>query len=591
LRCARATPLPAAAIDWPARLRPFDPQTLIAVVGKTAFREALKLFAALETIAVEPADRSLKVTLPWKAERIEISIPAAGDFAAIASRVPPQRRPAMHAAATLAARRHFGLGLDPLPEEEATRAEFLPDRKLLKVVAEVLARVFAQGFAFPSQALEERLGLLAISGRAEAMPRLAQSLKRIAAALEQRRLRDVHHDAGALLTELGFAHALVTALSESQDEAHRRRLAGVSRAEYEPAGDLDLLGLGAALFETSTGAQGVSAFFVEPLSGRCFSASLARPNKQDTVFNPRAALESVIWGQKMSALAVARLSLRNAQVSASGRLSLAQDSRADRMTPFIPTRDWLQAQGAPLVHASWPALAATLAERFAPTLDAPPPAAAPVILFPARIAPIAFDDLTQSLTWPLMDGQGNWLALSLDHDLSGSGLGAHRIAALEARGDTAPKPFAIIALARPEGERLVLEPMTLWGEPSMLLDFPPKPVKAAPTLMAEIMARLRRTANRIASAVPMASEGVLITKLAQAGLEALIETAEGGNRPAKLAPIAQAFTIAGLEPLATLFTRASLCEEEDDAAASLAAAWGVAVIQGLARRLPVWKAG
>jgi len=69
---------------------------------------------------------------------------------------------------------------------------------------------------------------------------------------------------------------------------------------------------------------------------------------------------------------------------------------------------------------------------FAPALAAPPPAAVPVILYPARLAPVTFDDLSQSLSWPMMDNAGNWLALSLDYDEAGSGLGARRIAALEA---------------------------------------------------------------------------------------------------------------------------------------------------------------
>jgi hypothetical protein len=81
---------------------------------------------------------------------------------------------------------------------------------------------------------------------------------------------------------------------------------------------------------------------------------------------------------------------------------------------------------------SWPALADHLGKCFAPSLERPPVLAQPVILLPSRFAPVAFDDLTQRLRWPLMDLGGAWISLTLDHDDEGRGLGASGIAALEA---------------------------------------------------------------------------------------------------------------------------------------------------------------
>ena len=74
---------------------------------------------------------------------------------------------------------------------------------------------------------------------------------------------------------------------------------------------------------------------------------------------------------------------------------------------------------------------------------------------------MTFDDLTQRLRWPLMDFSGAWISLTLDYNEEGRGLGASRIAALEAAiGDGCNKrPFAIVAIARPEGGSIVLEPI------------------------------------------------------------------------------------------------------------------------------------
>ena len=132
--------------------------------------------------------------------------------------------------------------------------------------------------------------LLAISSRAEAMPRLSASLRRIAEGLEQRRSRNVNHDAVELLREIAFAHALLHAVSQTRDDGRLRRLAGTVRAEYEPIGDVDLIGLGATLFETMAGAVGVTAHFVDPATGRRFTASLARGTTHDTRFDPRGGL-------------------------------------------------------------------------------------------------------------------------------------------------------------------------------------------------------------------------------------------------------------------------------------------------------------
>ncbi|MFX5668645.1 hypothetical protein ABTE14_20500, partial [Acinetobacter baumannii] len=65
-------------------------------------------------------------------------------------------------------------------------------------------------------------------------------------------------------------------------------------------------------------------------------------------------------------------------------------------------------------------------------------------------------------------------SLTLDHDDEGRGLGASRIVALEAAiGDGGTKrPFAIVALARPEAGKMTLEPMALWGDQQTSLDFP-----------------------------------------------------------------------------------------------------------------------
>jgi len=595
---------PTAEIDWPAHLATFDRKSLQAAVGKTGLREAMRLVALAETSTVEAGPLSLKVVLRLPAEEIEVAIPAMGTFAAVASSLPERRRPAGHAAAILAARRHFGLEAIELEEAEvvADPKEFVPDGALLGAMQDTVRRAYSQGFAVPSRALEERLMLLAVSGRAEAMPRLSAGLRRIAEGLEQRRLRNVNHDPVELLREIAFAHALLHALSQIKDDGHLRRLAGAVRAEYEPIGDVDLIGLGAALFETITGAVGVTGHFVAPETGRLFAATLARGTTHDTRFDPRAAFRTQsVWGHTLARLSSATFRLSGAQASATGRLSLSQTSRAEAIQPFAPSREtvtaWAQDPNSPLAglaFMSWPSLADHLARCFAPSLDTPPLSAQLVVLLPGRIAPVTFDDLTQRLRWPLMDFAGAWISLTLDYNEDGRGLGASRIAALEAAlGDGGNKrPFAIVAIARPEGGHIALEPIGLWGETQISLDFPDKSRPQATDAVSRIIAGLRKRVASFAPPPPADASVRQTSQLLQGGVNALIGFAEAGLHGSAqerlLVPLAKTYQLASLTPLAQLFSRTIASRESDISSAALATAQGLFTLLSFTSRLQVW---
>jgi SWIM zinc finger len=596
---------PPAEIDWPTRLATFDRKTLQNAVGKAGLREAIRLVALAEATTVDANTLSLKVVLRSNAEQIEVAIPAQGDFSSVVSGLPERRRPASHAAAILAARRHFGHEAIEIDEAEAVadQREFVPDGPLLTAMQNAVCGAYSHGFAVPSRALEERLMLLAVSSRAEAMPRLSASLRRIAEGLEQRRSRNVNHDPAELLREIAFAHAMLHAISQTQDGGRLRRLAGAVRAEYEPIGDVDLIGLGAALFETIAGAVGVTGHFVEPATGRRFTASLARGTTHDTRFDPRTAFRiQPVWGQTLGQLSSAVFRLSGAQASSTGRLSLSQTSRAEMMQPsFQPNREgitaWAQDRDGPLAdlaHMSWPILANHLARCFAPSLDMPPLSAQPVVLVPSRIAPVTFDDLTQRLRWPLMDQSGAWISLALDHNDEGRGLGANRIAALEAAiGDGGNKrPFAIVAIARPEGVKITLEPIALWGETQTSLDFPDRSPPPETDVVARIMAGLRRRVAQFAPPPPADVSLRQTSQLLQTGVDALIGFAEAGLHGSAqerlLAPLAKTYQLASLTPLARLLLRTIASRESDIPSAALATAQGLFTLQGFTSRLQVW---
>ncbi len=589
--------------DWAVRLAAFDLDVLRRAVGMAALREALRLIAVAETTDIDVTPSSLKVTLKWSDDVIDVVIPAHGNFAAVVSSLPQRRQPARHVAAILAARSKLGLPTLELPDTRiaADRTVFSVDAVLLATMCEALQQAFASGFAVPGRTLEERLLLLAISSRAEAMPRLSACLRRVAEGLELRRRRSVKHDPFTLLRDIAFGHALAYALSQTRDPERQRTLAGTVRTAYETIGDVDLIGLGATLFETATGAIGVTGHFVDATAGRQFTASLARSAAHDTHFDPVIAFGSeIVWGQTLANLSTSTFKLNRAQASDIGRLSLSQSSRAEAIALFRPTRDTLNAWakdhegGLPdLAHAAWPRLAAYLEGCFVPSLDAPPATARPVVVAPARLAPIIFDDLSQTLRWPLMDHAGYWTALSLGH--VDRGLGAHRIAALEAiMGDTDDRrPFAIVALARIGHGDIVLEPMALWAEKEapLLLDFSKNARSPQTGRDTKIMDDLRRTTAQATPAPDTAAHQTV--RLLEAGIDALIALAEAGAqvsaRDGLLSPIARRFEINALGGPAHLFNRILSSGQGNISFSALAAAHGLFTAQALSCRLPVWR--
>jgi hypothetical protein len=207
---------------------------------------------------------------------------------------------------------------------------------------------------------------------------------------------------------------------------------------------------------------------------------------------------------------------------------------------------------------------------------------------------VTFDDLTQRLRWPLMDQSGAWISLALDHNDEGRGLGANRIAALEAAiGDSGNKrPFAIVAIARPEGAKTMLQPIALWGESQTSLDFPDRSPPPETDIVARIMAGLRKRVAQFAPPPPADVALRQTSQLLQTGVDALIGFAEAGLHGSAqerlLAPLAKTYQLASLTPLAQLILRTIASRESDFPSAALATAQGLFTLHSFTSRLEVW---
>ncbi|NBU29024.1 MAG: hypothetical protein EBS42_12665, partial [Caulobacteraceae bacterium] len=322
---------------------------------------------------------------------------------------------------------------------------------------------FAAALAFAPLSLEDETRRLAVAGRVDALPRLSGLLRAIAGGIAALRRREAGADPETLLARLGEAYALSLALENLQDPDTLNLVMGVVRQRYDPIGRRTLFGLGARLWETDGGAHGVTAYFHDPEHDRDFRLSQARADRSDVTFTAEEAFRRPIWGAPMSHLAVSEVALRDGAASASGRLSTGQATTATTgaWTPRPEgIRNWRCAAD------DWQALETRLQGTFAPGLARPRIEDTAVILVQTRTAPLRFDDLTQSLIWPVADSQGRWIGLTLPYE----GIERARIEALE-RQAQATRFWAILAIAQPVEDRFELHPYGLWADRLVMLDF------------------------------------------------------------------------------------------------------------------------
>lgn len=479
--------------ESPDILPPLDPAALERWAGKAAWRAALELLETAEQ--VEPSATAIAVRFADLDGPVRIL--RGQGFDGIVSKAAKGRAKAFHAAAVLAAHRHFGRDLPVAPEaESADAAATIPvDGAFLKRVEAALCDVATLGFNLAPLPVEEALFELSVSSRADSLPRLAAMLRAIAAQMRLRRQRALAFDPERLLELAATASALARALAAASPE-RAVLLAGKVRRDFTPAPVLHLVGCGAERWQTETGARGVTAWFVDPADGRWLSTTLARGPGQAPRFLPAEAWRSdVLWqAEPMAAIAHARIALEGAGISPDGRLSAPAAARARIVEREIrPDPDW------PGVVRDWRDLRGTWLAQAGLGLDASADAAV-CLLAPEAVAPPWFDDLAQQLVWPLRDGAGNWLALTLDQEEPV----ATAIEALEAQvGGRAGRGWQGLVLVRVSrvGDGLEIRPITLFG-PDRTVDLSlwQRPYRSGDVpragAMREWLARLRANRER-----------------------------------------------------------------------------------------------
>jgi hypothetical protein len=318
------------------------------------------------------------------------------------------------------------LGKDHAAPEPAEHGQHASRARLRAGVKQLIEECIALGLSHLSRGIHERYATLAVWAQGAEYHRLALLLRRLADHVELLLERAGSADEHVLLDEMTLAFGLVCAL----DDAATRKLepaslVGRARTQYEEAGKLDLLGLGASAWRSASGYVGLTMVFWSPQDQAFLSCTDARPENQRG-FNPVARYKAAGPWSGLGAPAQAtgrRILLNGAQLNATGRLSSAESVNATVQSAGTGTDFAQQLQPC----KSWPELAQARRLARRSLLAEPQPMKDWAALLPARFGAAKFDAARQTLVWPLFDENDQ----RLDAELPYSAQTAHAIVRIE----------------------------------------------------------------------------------------------------------------------------------------------------------------
>ncbi|MET3601480.1 hypothetical protein ABID12_003438 [Martelella mangrovi] len=395
-------------------------------------RDAETLLAALSETGKEP-------TIRFEERKALIDVPgepgvhyiAGGGPQAMISKGDPGIRATKvrHAAAFLALRRQTGAEPEaPFQRAAADKstgtAVEASDAGFLNQVRDALENAARFGLSTPSEALADRLFDLALSSRADALPRLSRAVLQVAGQIRRKADKGELGAAPlAVLENIAEAYALATALTSHPDDVQLR---GEVRAKLEPLDDRILAGHGLSIWRTDTGARGVTAYFRSLDNGAdaapvIYTITLARAAGQDPGFDPTSAAQSEqVFGHSLAALATSVFRLSGARCSSEGRLSVGNHGSAVKLDQTIAgvisreTDDVAEGRQEEATQKTgllqdFSSLAALVASAAHPDRQGPIAAFIDV----ETIGKPWFDPLAQELAIPVCDDKGFWVELTV----------------------------------------------------------------------------------------------------------------------------------------------------------------------------------
>ncbi|WP_108820594.1 SWIM zinc finger family protein [Pseudovibrio sp. Alg231-02] len=284
-----------------------------------------------------------------------------------------------------------------LPDVEEVQAQV--DPKLLENAGAAVCSALQHGLKGNPLLAQDRLNDLAISARADAVPRLAAMLRGAAMHAGQLATHAPNADPVVYLTELSACYALIRALVIAPDDP---LLTGQLRRDYQPAEPFELAILGVSKWRTPAGARGLTIYGWD--GERFLSSGPARAAGSDITFSIDKAFEQSWWqGLAPSQMPGKVLHFREPRISEDGILP--------RQLQVAPDPNPLRLESLPF-FADWQRMRADLVRRMGIGLRMmyrPEPS---LIWFASATAPY-FDEINQCYKVDVHDAEGHELKLNV----------------------------------------------------------------------------------------------------------------------------------------------------------------------------------
>ncbi len=305
----------------------------------------------------------------------------------------------------------------------STRVSVQSPRNQIQVLREsrkLLESILDNGVSHPSSRLIERLFTLSISASIVQLPRLSHLLKTLSDEVSHLLSRHASADTQRLFSLMSWTYSLVKALEkhaaqnevkDSQLVDFPRELAGVARSQYDPVGDIELIGAGAYHWQTASGYQGLTVLFWDRKDKRFLTWSMSRP--ESTMSNAdveSAYLFDSIWsGGSPQKLSRSKFLLKNARVNPFGRLSSGQQTTVENVSKSDFQSDTFEGRS----FSNWRMVRAYAAQQFPVGLKMQNPLNRLVILEAKSWDDRFYDEMHQRFCWDLRDDSGESIRLTV----------------------------------------------------------------------------------------------------------------------------------------------------------------------------------
>lgn len=220
---------------------------------------------------------------------------------------------------------------------EAPEYDMAEIRTIAGQMREFLEELLGTGLSRVSPDVLDYLERLAIISHNAELARFEGYFRALADSYDRYLKRKAAFQTRDLMAQMARLYRRVELLAGAKDGSEVAKLAGEFRADYLPVGNLDLIGIAMEHFQSQTGYEGETIYFLEENTKKWYTYTNARPVYYDSrkrrgyTEKSQSPWGSPLWGLNISFenLLKVRIHLTGAKCDERNRLSSSQDTRGE----------------------------------------------------------------------------------------------------------------------------------------------------------------------------------------------------------------------------------------------------------------------